>query len=264
MYNPLLQEYLRAKTPSACKIVDLIKEYKNEKNKRHKEQLREKIIIINSKLVANMARKQSRLSRTSVEDCFQAGIIGLIEALDKFIYERGCAFSTYAVPWIKHYMRVEKLQETPVLVTRGAKNAMIRLRKIGKGEMDLSKNGETEKNTRLALVALSDKGYLFLNNDLEVEKDIKSKYNYEREIFDKLMKEEIRSSLHLALKKKEIITIERRYFQDTPDSLEEVAKKVGVTTARAVRTIEKKALEKLRSYFEDLEKDKMRDHLMAG
>jgi RNA polymerase primary sigma factor len=38
-------------------------------------------------------------------DLFQAGFFGLIRAAEKFDANRGCRFSTYAIPWVRHHVR---------------------------------------------------------------------------------------------------------------------------------------------------------------
>lgn len=55
-------------------------------------------------LVKQQAKKWTS-SRIPFEDLVQEGIIGLLEAAKRFDKDRGCQFSTYAIPWVKKYMR---------------------------------------------------------------------------------------------------------------------------------------------------------------
>jgi len=45
------------------------------------------------------------ISGLEIEDIYQAGAIGLMRAVDRFDWRRGCRFSTYAIPWINQAMR---------------------------------------------------------------------------------------------------------------------------------------------------------------
>jgi RNA polymerase sporulation-specific sigma factor len=59
----------------------------------------ERLAVLNTPLVYNIA---SRFSGRGVdfEELVEAGNIGLVKAINTFDFERGCAFSTYAVPLI--------------------------------------------------------------------------------------------------------------------------------------------------------------------
>jgi RNA polymerase sigma factor (sigma-70 family) len=45
-----------------------------------------------------------RAPRAMCEDLFQAGLVGLIRAAERFDPALGCKFGTYAVPWIRNYI----------------------------------------------------------------------------------------------------------------------------------------------------------------
>lgn len=61
---------------------------------------REKLIEANLRLVLSMARKFLGMGLT-FQDLVQEGNMGLMEAVEKFDYTRGCRFSTYACWWIR-------------------------------------------------------------------------------------------------------------------------------------------------------------------
>lgn len=61
---------------------------------------RETLLAANYPLVGRMA-KNFVYSLTDYDDLFQAGILGLVSALEQFDPHRGVAFATYAVPFIK-------------------------------------------------------------------------------------------------------------------------------------------------------------------
>ena len=81
----------------------LSKEEESSLSKRVKEGdkiAREKFILSNLRLVANIARKYQNKGM-SLEELIQEGNIGLIKAVDRFDADKGFRFSTYAVWWIR-------------------------------------------------------------------------------------------------------------------------------------------------------------------
>ncbi len=60
--------------------------------------------------VSQYYHPRSDLSR---EDVVQEGMIGLLEAAQRFDETRGCQFSTYAVPWIRKYVLKAIRHEEP-------------------------------------------------------------------------------------------------------------------------------------------------------
>lgn len=66
--------------------------------------LRNEIAMDNQDLVWYVAKRFTSSIATK-EDFFQAGMVGLICAIEKFDVEKGTALSTYAVPYIQNEMR---------------------------------------------------------------------------------------------------------------------------------------------------------------
>ena len=72
----------------------LLLEIKNGNN-----EAKSKFIMANIRLVLSIIRRFPN-AKVSMDDLFQAGVIGLIKATDNFDLKFGVMFSTYAVPMI--------------------------------------------------------------------------------------------------------------------------------------------------------------------
>lgn len=64
-------------------------------------EVKNRFIRANLRLVVSIARRHNH-GRMPLDDLIQEGNIGLIKAIDRFDYERGYRFSTYASWWIRH------------------------------------------------------------------------------------------------------------------------------------------------------------------
>ncbi len=71
--------------------------------------IRNKLVRLNAGLVRKMAHRISRQCSEPYEDLEQIGFIGLIRAVERFDSTQGCAFSSFAVPYIRgemlHFLR---------------------------------------------------------------------------------------------------------------------------------------------------------------
>ena len=77
-------------------IIELFKKYKNENDLK----ARERIINSNLRLVISTAKNYISHG-IPLEDLVQEGNIGLIKSVEKFEWEKGYKFGTYAIWWIK-------------------------------------------------------------------------------------------------------------------------------------------------------------------
>lgn len=71
--------------------------------------LRNQIVQLNIGLVRKVAHQMSRQCAEPYEDLEQVGYLGLIRAIERFDPHQGCAFSSFALPYIRgemlHYLR---------------------------------------------------------------------------------------------------------------------------------------------------------------
>jgi RNA polymerase sigma factor (sigma-70 family) len=62
-------------------------------------------VVANLRLVVSEAAKFARRSRLGLDELIQEGNLGLIHAVEKFDWRRGCKFSTYATWWIRQALQ---------------------------------------------------------------------------------------------------------------------------------------------------------------
>lgn len=71
------------------------------------ETAKEELIVSNMRLVTGVAiKKYKQVSKVAslnitLDDLIQEGMLGLILAIDNFDLTKGCAFTTYATPWVR-------------------------------------------------------------------------------------------------------------------------------------------------------------------
>jgi len=85
--------------------MELLMEYKQRPSVR----LRNQLVRLNAGLVRKIAHRVSHQCSEPYEDLEQIGYIGLIRAIERFDPSQGCAFSSFAVPYIRgemlHFLR---------------------------------------------------------------------------------------------------------------------------------------------------------------
>jgi len=73
------------------------------------------IIFLRLKPLVSAYARRMAYRADEVEDYFQAGMMGLLKAIDRFDSHRGVKFTTFALPWIEGEMRLYRRRTQSVL-----------------------------------------------------------------------------------------------------------------------------------------------------
>jgi RNA polymerase primary sigma factor len=227
------------------------------------KEARSHLIRANTRLVVSIA-KRYRGRGLSFLDLIQAGNIGLIKAADKFDYERGTKFGTYATWWIRQSVaRTLKQQGRNIRIPVHTNDRIRKLYQVAaRLEQDLGHRPTPEEIAEE--VDLEPERVRWLlgvsQRPLSLEKPIDE--DGESEFGDFLEDEDTpspaqRTEMHLlhedlqdalsTLTPREVRVLRMRFGLGGADTytLREVGEKLGVTRER-IRQIEGKALKKLR------------------
>ena len=218
---------------------------------------REDLIVANMRLVLSVIKRFWRNNNS--DDMFQAGITGLIKAIDNFDVKFNVRFSTYAVPMIigeiKRYLR----DGNSLRISRSVRDTAYRVLKT-RTEIE-KKDGEAtleriadEMKVKLsevvyALDAISDAVSLFEpvynknGDELLLLDQIGDEKNTEENWSDKVA---IDNAVR-GLEERERAIIYLRYYEGKTQT--EISKAVGVSQAQVSR-LEKNALSYIKSYIQ--------------
>ena len=210
---------------------------------------REDFIIANMRLVLSVIKRFWRNDNS--DDMFQAGMTGLIKAIDNFDVKFGVKFSTYAVPMIigeiKRYLR----DGNSLRISRSIRDTAY---KILKTRTEIEKKDEEASLERIAAemqvalsevvycldaisdtVSLYDPVYSKNGDELLLLDQIGDEKNTEENWSDKVAIENALGSLER--REKDIIYL--RYFEGKTQT--EISETVGISQAQVSR-LEKNAL----------------------
>jgi RNA polymerase sigma factor (sigma-70 family) len=245
-----------------AKVTALSREAKGFK--RHVDHARDALILANLRLVVHIAKKYLNHG-ISFMDLIQEGNIGLMKAVEKFEYERGNKFSTYAYWWIKQ--AIERAIADKARVIRIPVHVNEKIKKISRVSRELSETlgrkptpPEIAKKLRMPVAKVEEILGVVQEpqalEDMSAEDDApgllrfvadpKSPSPLERTV-DRELREKIESTLKvLNSREEEIVRLRFGIGRDMPFTLEEIGRVMGLSRER-VRQIEATALKKIQT-----------------
>lgn len=224
---------------------------------------RESLIKANTRLVVSVARKY--LGRgVPFLDLIQEGNLGLMRAVEKFEYQRGFRFSTYATWWIRQGISRAVADQSRTI--RMPVHMTDRLREVYKTTQNLEQSlGRTPTSEEIAAalnVTITKLRWMLQVSQPTLSLESPIGDDDENEIgafvedetspspaqitYENILRERVEEVLStLSPREARVLRLRFGLGQDRPYTLEEVGQKFGLTRER-IRQIEGKALRQLR------------------
>lgn len=248
------------------------KQYSETNDEVEKARIREIIVKHNLRLVAHVASGYAK-NGMDLDECIQNGNVGLLTAIDKFEYERGYKFSTYATWWIRQAILRENANNGRVI--RVPAHAVTNVGRIRKAIKELKVEYQDENVVDISLIAektgfsesLVEDMLLYVQDvqsiDVpcgdhgkdrdatfaEMAEDLNEEHNVEKQLMVKERSALINSALSVLTDKEKTVIIMYHGLDDgTSKTLEEIGNELHVTRER-IRQIKTIALKKLKAEY---------------
>jgi len=254
-------------TRASCGLSDEDWSRERQRWERDLVAIKNRMISSNLRLVVSIAKNYQHRGLTLL-DLIDEGNIGLIEAVERFDYTRGCRFSTYGTWWIRQAI-IKSLADKgrviriPIHMLNTIKKCYFVAKQLTQ-ELGRDPNPD-ELADKLGMDARKVKEIMKLSQetaslDTTVDEDnvthladlIKDESVTEpfEEVFSMALQDTL-SNVLKNLSQREITIIQLRYGLngEGPRTLEETGKLLGITRER-VRQIQEKAIQKLKELQE--------------
>ena len=254
----------------------LSREEEYELAMRHREtgdlEAARKLIVSNLKFVVRVANEYKNYNVNTL-DLIQEGNIGLMKAVRGFDPTKGYRLISYAVWWIRAYIQ-NHIMKSWSLVKVGTNQSQRKLfyklrstkNKIEATGAEMGENiySEIAKELDVPDSQVIEMDRIMSGKDLSLDANVEGStertyvdilgdtFDQEKFLEDSqtrsLVAKKIKEAL-ANLKDRERYIIERRILTDSPETLEKLSRKFGISRER-VRQIEKNALKKIKEEFQ--------------
>ena len=209
---------------------------------------RDRLVVDNMPLVWSMVGRFSSSGKDK-EELFQIGMIGLMQAIDRFDTTYGVRFSTYAVPLILGEIRRFLRDDNPIKVSRTIAEHRKQIQTLQQGQEDISvdqiveKTGLTREDVVLAMASARPVTSIYETAYDSGESQVEGK---EKPMEEEVLEEQILALAMQALSAEEKNLIQMRFFENMTQT--EIAGRLGMTQVQVSRR-EKKILQKMREFI---------------
>ena len=215
---------------------------------------RDRLVVDNMPLVWSMVGRFSSSGKDK-EELFQIGMIGLMQAIDRFDTTYDVRFSTYAVPLILGEIRRFLRDDNPIKVSRTIAEHRKQIQTLQQGQEDISvdqiveKTGLTREDVVLAMASarpvtsIYETAYDSGESQVLVVDQLEGT---EKPMEEEVVEEQILALAMQALSAEEKRLIQMRFFENMTQT--EIAGRLGMTQVQVSRR-EKKILQKMREFI---------------
>ena len=215
---------------------------------------RDRLVLDNMPLVWSMVRRFSSAGKDK-EELFQIGMIGLMQAIDRFDTTYDVRFSTYAVPLILGEIRRFLRDDNPIKVSRTIAEHRKQIQTLQQEQEDISvdqiveKTGLTREDVVLAMASarpvtsIYETAYDSGESQVLLVDQLEGK---EKPMEEEVLEGQILALAMQALSAEEKNLIQMRFFENMTQT--EIAGRLGMTQVQVSRK-EKKILQKMRQFI---------------